>query len=121
MVLIWRKKNTWDIKVKIAVTVVFWIVFFIIGATGDNKDTKIEDGKVSETVDAISDSSINDNSNTLVDKEQNEADTIAIDKSEQAEAPTTPKVLEPKEMNSLQTLFASLNSLEIIYSLAMEL
>lgn len=39
MVLIWRKKNTWDIKIKIAVTVVFWILIFIIGSTGD-KDKK---------------------------------------------------------------------------------
>ena len=31
MVLIWRKKNTWDIKIKIAVTVAFWVVFFVIG------------------------------------------------------------------------------------------
>ena len=37
MVLIWRKKNTWDIKVKIAVTVVFWILVFVIGSSG-NKD-----------------------------------------------------------------------------------
>ena len=41
MVLIWRKKNTWDIKVKIAVTVIFWIVFLIIGST--NKDNSSTD------------------------------------------------------------------------------
>lgn len=55
MVLIWRKKNTWDIKIKIAVTVVFWILLFIIGSTGDKdkKDTvntetsvKVEDSTV---------------------------------------------------------------------------
>ena len=34
MVLIWRKKCKWDIKIKIGVTVAFWIVFFIIGASG---------------------------------------------------------------------------------------
>ncbi len=39
MVLIWRKKNTWDIKVKIGVTVAFWILFFIIGAFGDKSDS----------------------------------------------------------------------------------
>ncbi len=38
MVLIWRKKNTWDIKVKIGVTVAFWILFFAIGAFGDKSD-----------------------------------------------------------------------------------
>ena len=33
MILIWRKKNKWDIKVKIAVTVVFWILILVIGST----------------------------------------------------------------------------------------
>ncbi len=32
MVLIWRKKNTWDIKIKILVTVVFWLFVFGIGS-----------------------------------------------------------------------------------------
>lgn len=31
MVLIWREKNKWNIKVKLAVTVLFWIIFFAIG------------------------------------------------------------------------------------------
>lgn len=39
MVLIWRKKNKWDIKIKIAVTVIFWLLIFIIGGTG-NSDTE---------------------------------------------------------------------------------
>ncbi len=39
MVLIWRKKNTWDIKVKIAVTVVFWLFILIFGSVND-KDNK---------------------------------------------------------------------------------
>ena len=39
MVLIWRKKNTWDIKVKIAVTAAFWILFYIIGSINNNKTT----------------------------------------------------------------------------------
>ena len=39
MILIWRKKNTWNIKVKIGVTVAFWILFFTIGAFGDKSDS----------------------------------------------------------------------------------
>lgn len=31
MVLIWREKNKWNIKVKLVVTVLFWIIFFAIG------------------------------------------------------------------------------------------
>ncbi len=34
MILIWRKKNTWDIKVKLLVTIVFWLFIFIIGSAG---------------------------------------------------------------------------------------
>nr|WP_297704022.1 zinc ribbon domain-containing protein [uncultured Butyrivibrio sp.] len=39
MVLIWRKKNTWDIKVKIAVTVAFWLFFLIAAANNDKEQT----------------------------------------------------------------------------------
>jgi len=41
MVLIWRKKNTWDLKIKIAVTAIFWIVILVMGST--NKDTATTD------------------------------------------------------------------------------
>ena len=39
MVLIWRKKNTWNIKIKIAVTIVFWLLIFIIGFIGNNVES----------------------------------------------------------------------------------
>lgn len=39
MVLIWRKKCKWDIKVKIGVTVAFWILFFIIGGTSNSESS----------------------------------------------------------------------------------
>ena len=43
MVLIWRKKNTWDVKTKIIVTVIFWVLIFVIGSLGDKDDkTKSE-------------------------------------------------------------------------------
>ena len=32
MVLIWRKKNTWDIKIKIGITVAFWVFIFAFGS-----------------------------------------------------------------------------------------
>lgn len=38
MVLIWRKKNTWDIKVKIGVTLAFWLFFFVIGSTNNSTE-----------------------------------------------------------------------------------
>ncbi|MCR4903218.1 MAG: hypothetical protein K6A23_10180 [Butyrivibrio sp.] len=41
MVLIWRKKNTWKLPIKIAVTVIFWILLFAIGGLGD-KSNKTE-------------------------------------------------------------------------------
>lgn len=61
MVLIWRKKNTWDVKVKLAVTVVFWILFLIIGLSGGNSNSsnnpaaKVEETTIAakETTEAV--------------------------------------------------------------------
>ncbi len=36
MVLIWRKKNTWKVWLKVLITVVFWVLFFVIGSLGEN-------------------------------------------------------------------------------------
>lgn len=52
MVLIWRKKNTWDIKIKIAVTVAFWVLIFALGSSGNSSDSSSKDTsttKVEET------------------------------------------------------------------------
>ncbi|WP_022765313.1 zinc ribbon domain-containing protein [Butyrivibrio sp. XPD2006] len=49
MVLIWRKKNTWDIKVKIAVTVVFWIVFFAIGSANKSSENATTSTTIEQT------------------------------------------------------------------------
>ena len=49
MVLIWRKKCKWDIKVKIGVTVAFWLIFFIIGGAGASSDSSSSSTK-SESV-----------------------------------------------------------------------
>lgn len=37
MVLIWREKNPWPKKKKIIVTIIFWVVFFIIGLSGGSE------------------------------------------------------------------------------------
>lgn len=47
MILIWRKKNTWDIKAKIGVTVAFWIVFFIIGLSDGGSDSSTKESTTS--------------------------------------------------------------------------
>lgn len=39
MVLIWRKKNKWDTKKKIAATVAFWVVLFILGNINNSNST----------------------------------------------------------------------------------
>ncbi len=44
MILIWRKKNTWDLKVKLTVTIIFWIVLLAIGANAD-KDGNSSGGR----------------------------------------------------------------------------
>ncbi len=38
MVLIWRKKNTWSVGVKLAVTVAFWVFVFIIGSLNNSNE-----------------------------------------------------------------------------------
>ncbi len=49
MILIWRKKNTWDIKVKIAVTVVFWIVLFAIGSSNKSSESTTSSTTIEQT------------------------------------------------------------------------
>jgi|GEM_PF-4891981 len=48
MILIWRKKNTWKLPVKIAVTVIFWILLFVF--LGSNGDSENEDNQPASTV-----------------------------------------------------------------------
>ena len=78
MVLIWRKKCKLDIKVKIGLTVAFWVLFFAIGASGDSSDTsstatttdiKIEDTTATEsngTVSATIEPNVNDDDGTVL-------------------------------------------------------
>ena len=54
MVLIWRKKCKWDIKVKIGVTVAFWLLIFIIGGT-DNSSEKSENSEEQIAVEQTTD------------------------------------------------------------------
>lgn len=49
MVLIWREKNTWDIKAKIAVTVAFWVVIFAIGSSGDSSNSSSTDASKTDS------------------------------------------------------------------------
>ena len=56
MVLIWRKKCKWDIKVKIGVTIAFWLLIFILGSCGDSSSsstdttsTQVEETRTVET------------------------------------------------------------------------
>lgn len=92
MVLIWRKKNTWDIKVKIAVTVIFWLFIFIFGlvnnAEGANEST----------------SSLNQSIGQFVENDNNQDLT-----SEEKEESTQPAKTEPTELNFIQILITSLD------------
>lgn len=61
MILIWRKKNTWSTKVKLGVTIAFWVIFLIIGASGssdDKNENKDEQPVAEESV--VEDSSVED-------------------------------------------------------------
>ncbi len=39
MILIWRKKNTWDVKIKLAVTIAFWFFIIIVGLMDDGSSS----------------------------------------------------------------------------------
>ncbi len=91
MVLIWRKKNTWDIKIKLAVTAVFWIAIFAIGSTnnqsagGTATSTTVEqsesvtDNKTSEATTAAT-------TDTAIQKQTTEAVVKDEEKTEKTEA-----------------------------------
>ena len=49
MILIWRKKNTWDIKVKFAVTAAFWILIFVLGSINNDETTSTTEVKSTAT------------------------------------------------------------------------
>ena len=88
MVLIWRKKNTWNIKVKIAVTIVFWVLIYVLGSSGCGYDNS----KAESTTSAIS-------TETTTSAEKLESLSTETEK---------PIELEPIELNSLQSLFVSI-------------
>ena len=81
MVLIWRKKNTWDIKVKIGVTVAFWIVFFIIGLSGGGSDSSTKEStapaveETANTENAEQASSDDKSNDEVVEQSTNEEST----------------------------------------------
>lgn len=78
MVLIWRKKNTWDIKVKVAVTIAFWIIFFAIGASNNEETEKTTTSSSDETSTEISEVG---NEMTVSDVENSTEDTVSIEGS----------------------------------------
>ena len=49
MVLIWRKKNTWSLKIKLAVTIIFWLLLIFIGSYSDEKTGSGSSTSVRET------------------------------------------------------------------------
>ena len=55
MILIWRKKNSWPVKTKPIVTVVFWIVVFILGGLNDSTS---DTSSATENVETTSEESI---------------------------------------------------------------
>ena len=102
MVLIWRKKNTWNTKIKIAVTIAFWLVFFIIGLS-DNKDTTSTENE--STVDVVSTtttieekvaptvSNENNTSENVSQTTSNIYDTTGVVEEAPSEAEKTPEEL----------------------------
>ncbi len=71
MVLIWRKKNKWDIKIKIVVTIIFWILFFALGAFGNSTDESKNEKATSEietvSKESAAESSVEESENQITD------------------------------------------------------
>ena len=74
MILIWRKKNKWKLPVKIAVTIIFWLLVFLFGGSGNNKESS---SGVSETTTAAVESSAPNETNSEIETSTVAAETIA--------------------------------------------
>ena len=65
MVLIWRKKNTWDIKIKIAVTAAFWILIFVLGSVNNNNTTNTQTTTTNTQIEEPEEAHIYDNADVV--------------------------------------------------------
>lgn len=83
MVLIWRKKNTWDIKIKIGVTVAFWLLFIVIGLSGNKEKASLTDAdqNAEETIVESTDKSAKD------DAVENRKGELLLSSEEQVDVP----------------------------------
>ncbi len=109
MILIWRKKCTWTMPVKIGVTVAFWVLFFltalISGGSSDNKTAEqtsiTEESNVSQPT--------NDVSHDLGDETLNpNADSSVVDADDADEADATEiNEEEPDAARATQTMVAT--------------
>ncbi len=77
MVLIWRKKNKWNVWVKLAVTALFWIVIFAIGSSNDSSEsTTPTNSASSETIVAEVEKDNLDQKEQVVDGQTDDAETV---------------------------------------------
>lgn len=60
MVLIWRKKCKWDVKVKIGVTVAFWILILLLGGSGNSESSSSSSEPVDNKISNISEEAVDD-------------------------------------------------------------
>lgn len=63
MILIWRKKNTWDVKIKLAVTIAFWLFIIIVGLMDDGSSSSENRTSQTDSTTVIQEKSENDSSN----------------------------------------------------------
>lgn len=84
MVLIWRKKNTWDIKVKIAVTAVFWILIFVLGSTNKSSEDTTKTTTIEQTETKSDAKSVETESKTDTSSTKQKAETKTETKVEES-------------------------------------
>ncbi len=98
MVLIWRKKNTWDIKVKIAVTVVFWLFVLIIGSGDDKEENKSAEAETVAVIDDMTDARALE-----ISEEEIESELSVTEETEEPEPTSVPTPEPVSESNAVDS------------------
>lgn len=103
MVLIWRKKNTWDVKIKAAVTAAFFLLLLLFNSFSDNT-TPASQNDLQTSVKSVTESHLYDNAEVIdliSGTGNNKIGTITVSHANQADC--TEKALSDWYANHVKT------------------
>lgn len=93
-ILIWRKQNKWDKKIKIAVTAVLWLLVIVLGTKNDgNSSSTASSSPAKEPVTTVDVEEKKDNASVTEDQKEEPTTEEAIEEASETEEATE----EPKE------------------------